>query len=136
MVSSGVLTCASRINQVANFLTADAEGVGSLLFIPPSDPDHRLVSISMEVPAEGKVPVAYASASFAPNQANACGAMYESVIYWDEACEAVATRNFGELKKIGALSKSITVLDGGIWTKIFLFPAGGGCVSIKKEIVQ
>jgi len=135
-VNSGVLTCASRINQVANFLTADAEGVGSLLFIPPTHQDQRLISVSMEIPAAGNIPVAYASSSVAPNQANGCGGMYESVIYWSQSCGTVATHNFGELKKLGALSKTITVLDGGIWTKIFLMPAGTGCVSIKKEIIR
>lgn len=135
-VSSGVLTCASRINQVANFLTADAEGVGSLLFIPPTNPDQRLVSVSMEIPHEGQTPVAYASASFAPNQANGCGGMYESVIYWNQPCDTLAARNFSGLKKIGVLSTVITILDGGIGTKIFLMPANSGCVSIKKDIVQ
>lgn len=135
-VNTGVLTCVSRINQLANFLTDGAQGTGALLFIPPVNQDQRLISVSMEIPAEAAVPVAYASASVAPNQANGCGGMYESVIYWSQSCEAVATRNFGELKKVGPLAKTITVLDGGIWTKIFLMPAGDGCVSIKKEIVQ
>jgi hypothetical protein len=135
-VSSGVLTCASRINQVANFLSANAEGVGSLLFIPPANQDQRLISVSMEIPHEGQTPVAYASASFAPNQANGCGGMYESVIYWNQSCDTLAARNFSGLKKIGVLSTAITILDGGIGTKIFLMPADRGCVSIKKDIVQ
>ncbi len=135
-VNAGVLTCASRINQVANFLTDGTQGAGALLFIPPANPDQRLISVSMEIPAAANAPVAYASASVAPNQANGCGGMYESVIYWSQSCESVATGNFGELKQAGPLAKTITVLDGGIWTKVFLMPAGAGCVSIKKEIVR
>lgn len=134
-VTSGVLACTSRINQVANFLTDDIKGVGSLLFVPPDDQDRRLISVSLELPAETHAPVAYASASFAPNQSNGCGAMYESVIYWNQGCDVVATRNFGELRIVGPLAKDITALDGGIWTKVFLMPAGSGCVSIKKEII-
>lgn len=135
-VKSGVLICASRINQLANFLTAGSQGVGAFLFTAPADPDQRLVSVSMEIPAVVNVPTAYASASFAPNQANGCGGMYESVIYWSQHCDEVAGKNFAGLVKAGTLSKTITVLDGGVATKIFLMPAGSGCVSIKKDIVQ
>jgi hypothetical protein len=28
------------------------------------------------------------------------------------------------------------VLDGGLSTKVFLMPAGSGCVSVKKEVVH
>jgi hypothetical protein len=131
-----VVSCVARIDQVAKFLTSNNPRAGALLFIPPANPDQRLVSVSLEIPATASVPVAYASTSVAPNQANGCGAMYESVLYWSQSCDIVAARNFGELKKAGPLAQNITVLDGGIWTKVFLMPAGTGCVSIKKEIVQ
>lgn len=55
------------------------------------------------------------------------------------ACQsigAVCRKKFGTFKKIGALSKNINVLDYGVSTKVFLMPAGKGCVSIKKEIVR
>ena len=75
------------------------------------------------------------SATFAPNQANGCGASYDAIVYWAQACEVVAARQFNGLKKIGTLRKSIAVLDGGVATKVFLMPASKGCISIKKEIV-
>lgn len=78
---------------------------------------------------------AYVSATFAPNQANGCGAAYDAVVYWPLACDALASKQFSSLKKIGMLKKAITVLDGGVATKVFLMPAGTGCVAIKKEIV-
>lgn len=134
-VKAGVLACTSRINQVANFLTVGSQGVGVFLFVPPVDPDRRLVSVSMEIPAAANVPAAYVSASFAPNQTNGCGGLYESVIYWSQTCDEVAARNFSGLKKSGTLVKALTVMDGGISTKIFLMPAGSGCVSIKKEVL-
>jgi len=132
---SGVKYCAGRINQVSNFLTGGVPGVGAMLFLPPNNPDHQLVSVSMEIPQKD-ASAAYASASFAPSQANGCGGMYETVVYWPQKCDVVAENTFGKLKKIGALSKTIFVWDGGVTTKIFLMPAGKGCVSIKKEIVQ
>ncbi|MFN4343210.1 MAG: hypothetical protein ACK4FE_14440 [Azonexus sp.] len=100
---------------------------------PPSQPDQRLLPLAMEVPTEGGV--AYVSAHFAPNQANGCGAAYDAVAYWPQKCDAVAGKQFAALRKVGQLKKDITILDGGPATKVFLMPAGSGCVSIKKEVV-
>jgi hypothetical protein len=135
-VKSGVLTCAGRINQVANFLTGNSQGVGAFLFTPPVNPDQGLVSVSMEIPATANSATAYASASFAPSQANGCGGMYETVVYWSQACAEVAQRSFGGLNQLGLLAGSLTVLEGGKSSKVFLMPAGSGCVSIKKELIQ
>lgn len=132
---AGMKACSGRINQVANFLTAGTPGVGAMLFLPPNNPDKQLVSVSMEIPING-ASSAYASASFAPNQANGCSGMYETVVYWPQKCDVVANKNFGALKKLGALSKTVYVRDGGVTTKIFLMPAGTGCVAIKKEVIR
>ena len=51
------------------------------------------------------------------------------------SCALTAARQFAGLKTIGKLKKDISVLDGGVATKVFLMPAGSGCVSIKKEVV-
>lgn len=135
IVKAGILSCASRVNQVVNFLAAGVQNVNTMLFMTPNNPDQQLISISMEIPSKNAVS-AYASASFAPNQANGCGAVYETVVYWPLECNALAERNFSALKRIGAFSNSIVTLDGGAYTKIFLMPAGAGCVSIKKEIIR
>jgi len=131
-VSTGVLACAGRINQVSSFLGYTPQA-GALLMTPPAQPDQRLIPLAMEVPNE--FGAAYVSASFAPNQANGCGATYDAVVYWPQKCDAVAAKQFASLKKVGQLKKAIAVLDGGVATKIFLMPAGSGCVSIKKEVV-
>lgn len=133
-VKAGVLACTSRINQVATFLTAGVPGVNAMLHMLPNKPDQQLISVSVEIPQK-EAASAYASASFAPNQANGCGGMYETVVYWPEQCDEVAGKKFSGLKKIERFSKSFTVLDGGLTTKIFLMPAGSGCVSIKKALV-
>jgi hypothetical protein len=132
---AGMKACSGRINQVANFLTAGTPGVGAMLFLPPNNPDKQLVSVSMEIPIKG-ASSAYASASFAPNQANGCGGMYEAIVYWPQSCKDLSEQTYGNLKKINGFSKNMTVLDGGMATRIFLLPAGAGCVSIKKEVIQ
>ena len=133
-VKAGVLACTSRINQVANFLTAGTQGTGALMFLPSNYPDQQMFSTSMEIPLKDSF--AYASASFAPNQISGCSGMYENVVYWPQKCTEVAEKNFGTLKKMGLLVKNINILDGGVSTKVFLMPAGAGCVSIKKEIIR
>ena len=135
-VNAGVLSCVSRINQVSNFLTAGApQGVNAFLFLPPNNPDQQLVSVSLGIPSTD-VSSVYASASFAPNQASGCGGLYETILYWPMGCNEVALNNFSGLKKVGELTKNISVLDGGITTKIFLMSTGTGCVAIKKEIIR
>jgi hypothetical protein len=132
-VQKGVLNCASRINQVSNFLNYGPQA-GAFLMSPPNQPDQRLVPLAMEVPTESGS--AYVSVTFAPNQANGCGAAYDAVMYWPQKCEVVASKQFSTLKKTGPLRKDITMLDGGVATKVFLMPAGsGGCISVKKEVV-
>jgi hypothetical protein len=128
----GVLSCAARLNQVSTFLGFGPQA-GALVMVPPAQPDQRIVPLIMELPTPSGS--AYASASFAPNQANGCGATYDAVVYWPDKCEAVAAKSFPNMKNIGKLKKNIGVLDGGQATKVFLMPAGVGCISIKKEVV-
>jgi hypothetical protein len=131
-VQQGVLNCASRINQVTTFLGYTPQA-GALLMTPPAQPDQRLLPLAMELPTEAGS--AYVSASFAPNQANGCGATYDAVAYWPQTCDVVAGKQFPTYKKLGQLKKDVSVLDGGLATKVFLMSAGNGCVSIKKEVV-
>ncbi len=131
-VQQGVLSCVSRINQVSNFVGFGPQA-GAVLMPHAQQPDQRLLPVAMELPTEGST--LYVSATFAPGQANGCGATYDAVAYWPQGCDGVASGQFGTLKRVGVLRKDITVLDGGAATKVFLMPAGSGCVSIKKEMV-
>ena len=49
--------------------------------------------------------------------------------------EKVEKTIFKNLKREGVLKENIVVLGGGP-VKVFLMPAGSGCIVIKKEIVQ
>ncbi len=133
--SAGVQNCLGRIEQVTGFLTAGTSNVGGFFIIPPAAPNTSLLTLSMEIPQPANQS-AYASASFAPNQANGSGAVYETVVYWPQNPEAVAASVYPNLKRVGVLAKQITVLEGGPTLRIFLMPAGTGCVAIKKELVR
>ena len=132
LVGQGVLKCASRVEQVSNFLNF-GPATGAMLLPVQQDADNRMAHVIFESPTpEG---AAYVSATFAPNQNNGCGATYDAVMYWPKACDAVATQQFDKFKRVGAIKKDIVVLDGGVATKVFLLTAGSGCVSVKKEVV-
>ena len=128
----GIIDCVGRIQQVSDYLTGQSKS-GAYLFLAPVEPNHHLASASLEIQA-GNVST-YASANFSPNGAGSCGGMYETVAYWANACEDVATRVFTRYPSAGKLSASITMLDGGPALRIFLMPAGQGCLSIKKEMI-
>ena len=132
-VKAGVLTCTSRINQVMTYLTAGSQS-GAYLFTPKTQPDQSIFSASLEVASQTGTPI-YASASFAPLPGGAAGAVYDAVEYVAQTCDFVEKNIFKDTKRAGVLKKDIVMLDG-VAIKVFLMPAGTGCVVIKKEVVQ
>ncbi len=128
-VKMGVLSCANRINQVVTFLTANTQN-GALIFPVQNPPDQRIFSTSLELLAQGDETI-YATASFFPNK----DAVYDTVEYVNKGCDEMEKTVFKNLKRTGVLKKNIVILDGGA-VKVFLMPAGTGCVVIKKEVVQ
>lgn len=129
---AGVTKCLTRVNQVTNFVTANSES-GAYLFISPNQPDDSFISSSLEV--QQKKILTYASASFAPVGSGSCGGVYETVTYWPENCEIVGSKGFAKLKNVGVVQKHIQILQGDGNMRMFLVPAGAGCISIKKEVI-
>lgn len=129
---AGVNDCLARINQVSNFLTAGSQQSGVSMVIPPQLPNERISSMAFEI--KSPQVLSYASADFAPS-ASGCGATYEAVTHWQNSCKDVASKGYAQLKFIGAIQSNILVLDGGPQLRVFLMPAGKGCVAIKKEVV-
>lgn len=132
-MNSGINNCSSRINQVTNSLGFGHQ-TGALLMPPIDQPNKRIIPLAMEVPINDAS--GYVSVNFAPNQSNGCGAVYEAIAFWPQLCDGLEREKFSGLKNLGTLKNEITVLDGGATTKIFLMPAGSGCLSIKKEVVM
>ena len=132
-VNAGVLSSTSRINQVAAYLTGNSQS-GAYLFLPKIQPDRSIFSASLEIQNQNATPI-YASASFAPLTSGQAGAVYDAVQYVAQSCDDTEKNIFKGLKRIGVIKKDIVMLDAGA-VKIFLMPAGSGCVVIKKEVVQ
>lgn len=129
---AGVRACLPRIDQFMQFLSSGGQ-TGVFLFTPPAQADQRLFSASMEVLIPGGQ--AYASSSFAPVGTEGCGALYETVSWWPNNCTEVARQAFPQLTSGNKLARNIQVLNGSETLRVFLMPAGAGCVSIKKEVV-
>ncbi len=129
---SGVSKCLGRINQVTNFVTANSQS-GTYLFVSPKQPDKSIISANLEVQAQNAL--TFASASFAPTGSDGCGGMYEAVTYWGENCDAVGAKGFPQLKKLGVIQRHVQVMQGEGTMRLFLMPAGQGCISIKKEVI-
>ncbi len=128
---SGIRRCLPRIDQVVGFVTAGTQS-GAMVFVPPVDADNRQTSVALEI--LGNNGLSYIDTGYAPTSVG-CDAMYQSVTYWTNSCDEVARVAFPSFKKTNPLRQYIAVLDGGPSAKVFLMPAGTGCVSIKKEVL-
>jgi hypothetical protein len=129
---AGITDCLGRINQVSNFLTTGAQQSGASLSVSPQTPNEHTASIAFEI--KSPQVLSYASADFAP-LATGCGGTYEAVTHWQNSCKEVASKGYAQLKFVGVIQNSILLLEGGPQLRVFLMPAGKGCVAIKKEVV-
>lgn len=133
LAQQGISKCLGRVEQITNYLTANTQS-GVMTFTAPAEADRQLASLSMEIQAPNVF--SYASAAFSPGAGpNECSAMYEAVTYWNNTCNDVGRKAFGNFKVIAPLRQGIASLDGGPTLKVFLIPAGEGCISVKKEMV-
>jgi len=128
-VKLGILSSLKRINQVSTYLTANSRS-GVLVSPAKNQPDQHLFSASFEILPPDNSTI-YATASFFPNN----DAVYNTVQYVNKSPKQLQKTVFKNLKKKSVLKKNIVVLDGGA-VKVFLMPAGKGCVVIKKEVLR
>jgi hypothetical protein len=128
---AGVVACGARSEQVGDFLLG--EGVaGAFLFLPDTWPDRRMTGVALEIASPAGV--AFASLDLAP-EPDGCGASYEAIRYWPQPCAAVARSDFEQIKPVGLLKQHIMALELSKLGRVFLMPAGTGCVSIKRELL-
>lgn len=130
---NGANKCLGRINQISNFLTRNNPNSGLVLLATGQNADQRILTSLMEIDGGGTT--SFVSSSYAPGAGiSDCSATYDAVTYWDANCTKVA-ENFKSFKPLRAMLKSIQILEGGQYAKVFLMPAGSGCISIKKEVL-
>lgn len=132
---NGVSTCLGRINQVTGFVVGKSAHQGIMQVPPKAKINQALITSSIAVDLGNATSLV--SANFAPDAPNNhCSGSYEAVTYWNARCSQVAKANFPAFQATQSLLQRIAVLEGnGGALKIFLMPAGSGCISIKKEVI-
>ncbi len=129
----GVNKCLARMNQITNFVGANAN-VGAALFIDERNPDWKMASNSLSVHTARQL--SYVDAQYSPGPGNnSCSAAYEAITYWKASCQTVANKVYGSFKQGKPLGKAIASLSGGKNVTVYLMPADKGCISIKKEVL-
>lgn len=103
------------------------------MFVDPKQPNQGLASVSQEI-SNGQS-LSYVGTAYAPTPDGQCSAVYEAVSFWQGKCDDVASKVFPSFARSNNLRQHVLVLDAGASAKVFLMPAGNGCVSIKKEVV-
>lgn len=129
----GIAKCASRVEQHERFFSQQNNPVSALSFVAPKDQNNRLFSLSLEIVEQNES--VYVSTTYAPSGKDDCAASYDLVKYWPNSCKEVAAKVYFQFAGTGSLASQISVLGRDPNVKVFLMPAGEGCVSIKKEIV-
>lgn len=133
-VNAGLRSCKPLADRVNRYLIGDSQSSTGLLSSSPENANARIFSSTIEMESR-QGSTTYASTTYAPYGDAGCGVAYDAVTYWNDNCTNVATKQLAALKVIGTLGNKITMLDGGPAMRMFLMPAGPGCVQIKKEIV-
>jgi hypothetical protein len=130
----GIVRCANRIEQHERFFSQQSNPVSALSFVAPKDANNRLFSLSAEIVEQNDS--VYVSSTYAPaGGKDECAASYDLVKYWPNPCQEVASKVYFQFGNPTTLARQITALGRDPNVKVFLMPAGEGCVSIKKEIV-
>ena len=134
MAKLGAFSCAARVNQVASFLSPAGKDT-ALLHMPTANTDRSLMSASLFIPM-GPQQVAVANIAVAPNQANGCGASYQTFFYHAKACKQAMAEIYPNLKTQPVGDSGVDL--GGINrnAQVFSVPAGEGCILIKQEVVE
>ncbi len=131
---AGNFSCAPRIKQVGEYLLRGAES-GAFLFFSEVAPDQRQVGVALEIASPASSASSYASAEFSPEASGGCSASYQAIAYWPTNCAELAKTTFADNPPVGLLKRNIKVLELNKLGRVFLMPAGSGCVSIKRELL-
>lgn len=129
----GVRSCLQRISQTSNGLMQGAAAAGAVVFPAGEMPDRQIFSNSFELLQASSL--SYVSMNYAPDGV-ACNFSYETVQFWNVNCQQTAAESFKGAKPVGLMKQQINVLEISPSARVFLMPAGNGCVSIKKQVVH
>lgn len=130
---AGVKKCLPAIRRVSEFLIEDGDAGAHAVWSTKNADKQVFTAVVERNFADG---VLLTSMTVSPIATGECAAVYEQVSYSPRSCIAVAKETFGNYDYKHSVNKSVVVLQMND-IHVYLLPAeGGGCVSIKKEVVM
>lgn len=127
----GVKDCLKTIEKISNFIIKDANyGVNSVW--NSKHPDKQAFSSMIEVNfGDGTM---LASLNVTKTASGECYVEYEKIFTFNKTCLALAKETENSVYK-GELGKEVAYLEVE-GAAVYLFPAGSGCIFVKKEIIM
>ena len=127
---AGVGHCLPVVETLSNFLIGTARH-GTDDVWATTNTDQQLYTTTIE--RSDRQGIQLSSLSVAPVAAGGCSAVYEQVQWFDSSCLVVAQEIYGNFTYKGVLADKVAVLGGP--ASVYLYPAGSGCLAIKKEVI-
>lgn len=127
---AGITQCLSVVETLSDFLIGNARHGANDAWATKNS-DQQLYTTTIER-ADRQV-TQLSSLSVAPVAAGGCSAVYEQVQWFDNSCLVVAQEIYGNFTYKGVLADKVAVLGGP--ASVYLFPAGPGCLALKKEVI-
>lgn len=130
---SGVKKCLPAVRSISDFLIRDGNA-GAHSVWNSNTPDKQIFTSVIERNfIDG---ILLTNLTVSPVASGQCAVVYDQIKYSSKSCVAVSKENFENYEYKDSLNKEVVVLQsGGVY--VYLLPAeGGGCVSLKKEILM
>lgn len=127
---AGVKSCLPAVEALSGFLVGkDPHGADDAWHRKDTDKQIYTSTIERITPNGTQL----SSLSVAPVEAGGCSAVYEQVQWLPTSCLVVAQEHYPKLKYNGVLANKVAVLAGP--ATVYLYPAGPGCLVLKKEVM-
>ena len=127
---AGIKKCLPAVTTISNFLIGnDKHGAHDAW--ASKDTDQQIYSSTIERVTPGGTRLI--SLSVAPVTGGNCSVVYDQIEWFDTSCLVVAKEHYPNHIYKGVLASKVAILEGP--ATIFLYPAGPGCLSLKKEVI-
>lgn len=139
LASVGAFACAERADQVGKFVSGGGSGKAETLYLqtPQSNPNNNLVLGNLFQDGKNPTTKQISTVVLAPNQANGCGGMYQTIFVAQEQCTEAIKVHFPDLKEGTVLPNTKTIATSFSRTGVvFASELEKGCLMIKQEMVE
>lgn len=125
--------CAPMVQRAGVFLMQDGEANFS---VQPLGPDADRWPVVVTIESQHKDLGTTRFSTIIVNPSEACSGMYQQIIYWNDSCENVKSKIFGNYRSEQIILKTVHVSETGPGVQLYTIPSGGGCTTVKKELFR